>query len=74
MWYEEMEQCSVDKFWGIDAEAAMKKADEDKWIAWYDARVQATREKLIMSRQIRPFKIETKMKLYRDPITKKVIK
>ena len=73
MWFEEMEQCSVDKFWGLDREAALKMAEKEKWIAWYDARVQATREKLIMSRQLRPFSIETHLKLYIDPITKKVL-
>lgn len=73
MWFEEMEQCSVDNFWGLDHEAALKMAEKEKWIAWYNARVQATREKLIMSRQIRPFRIEAALKLYRDPITKKVL-
>jgi len=73
MWFEEMEQCSVDRFWGLDLEAANRKAEREKWIAWYNARVQATREKLIMSRQIRPFVIEAKMKLYIDPMTKKPI-
>jgi hypothetical protein len=74
MWYEEAEQCGVDRFWGLDHEAALKQAEREKWVAWYDARVQKTRDKLIMSKQIRPFKIEAKLKMYIDPRTGEVIK
>lgn len=74
LWYEEMEQCSVDRFWGLDLEASLRQAEREKWIAWYDARVQQTREKLIYSKQIRPFVIEAKMKLYKHPKTGEVLK
>ena len=74
MWFEEMEQCGVDRFWGLDLEALNKQRERDKWIAWYDGRTQKLREQLILTKQLRPFKIEAKMRLYKDPRTGEVLK
>lgn len=74
LWYEEMEQCGVDRFWGLDLEALNRQQERDKWIAWYDARTHKLREQLILTKQLRPFKIEAKMRLYKDPRTGEVLK
>ncbi len=74
MWYEEKEQCAVDRFWGFDVEDARLKAINDKYKAFYQQRIAETRKKLILSKQIRPFKIEADMKVFKNPFTGEVLK
>ena len=74
MWFEECEQCSTDKFWGFFVEEARLKAINDKYKAFYEGRIQETRKKLILSKQIRPFKIEADMKIFKNPFTGEVLK
>lgn len=74
MFEEEMEQRSEDNFWGLDNEelrrleriAALKKFYEDKQ--------ENLRQQLIMTKAIRPFQLEAKYKVFRDPITKEVLR
>ncbi len=74
MWFEECEQCAVDKFWGFFQEEARLQAINDKYKAFYAGRIADTRKKLILSKQIRPFKIEADMKIFKNPFTGEVLK
>ena len=74
MWYEECEQCATDKFWGFFVEEARLQAINDKYLAFYQGRIAETRKKLILSKQIRPFKLEADMKVFKNPFTGEVLK
>ena len=73
MFEEEMEQRAEDNFWGLENEelrrleriAALKKFYEDKQ--------EYMRQQLILTKAIRPFEIETKYKVFRDPLTGDVL-
>jgi len=73
MFEEEMEQRAEDNFWGLENEelrrleriAALKKFYEDKQ--------EYMRQQLILTKAIRPFEIETKYKVFRDPLTNEVL-
>jgi hypothetical protein len=74
MWYEECEQTSTDRFWGFHIEESRIAAVNQKYIDFYNGRIKETRAKLILSKQIRPFKIEADMKIFKNPFTGEVLK
>jgi hypothetical protein len=74
LWYEECEQCATDNFWGFEVEARRLNAINEKYKAGYRAYIKSTREKLIYTKQIRPFKIEANMKTFKHPFTGEVMK
>ena len=73
LFHEELEQCSVDRFWGLDLEASKDSAEKDKLMAYYQWRVNDLRRMLIMTKQVRPFQMEAQYKVYRDPRTGKAL-
>jgi len=74
MWFEECEQCAVDKFWGFFIEEQRLDMINQKYKDFYAQRIADTRKKLILSKQIRPFKIEADMKIFKNPFTGEVLK
>merc|ERR1711916_239425 len=73
MWYEEREQCDVDRFWGLEMEALRLQNIRTKYINFYENRTAALRKKLICTKQIRPFNIEVQRKKILNPFTNEVL-
>ena len=74
MFEEEMEQRAEDNFWGLDNEELRRLERIATLKKFYEDKQEYMRQQLIMTKAIRPFTMEAKYKVFKDPVTGEVLK
>ena len=73
MFEEEMEQRAEDNFWGLENEERRRQERIATLKKFYEDKQEYMRQQLIMTKAIRPFELEAKYKVFRDPLTGEVL-